>query len=319
VTKLGYFAPLLHEFIAACAVRFLAPTSIDGVRCNLCAFFHYLRGRRIRKLSKVTPSVITAFLADLRKTRRKSAGKVAGNVSLLFDWLIVSGKLKTSNPVIRRFHSEKRITRLPRPYAKQEMALIRSLIEAGGDPALTLAVAIGEEAGLRISEVCNLRLDDVDIEGQSLFIRLPNKTNTERFAPFHNKTRDAYIEWLSHRPAVGHDFLFTGRSGAPLRKWTLRTVLNRLLCGTDKLDSFSFHRLRHTAASRVYPAMDALSVMSTFGWKSEQVMQGYTRLLPESLRESYMSAMDQVERETLEGSARTESLEAYFAAAAPAK
>jgi integrase/recombinase XerD len=281
--KVGAFAPMLQDFMADCVPRFLAPSSFNDVRCNLAAFFHFLRHKRIRSLDSVNPRVISSFLADLKKTRKKSAGKVVGNIRLFFDWLIINGKRKTANPVIPKFHTQTQVTRLPRPYEAKELQLIRSLIEATGDLRLQLAIAIGEESGLRISEVCNLRISDVDLEKQQLFVRLPNKTNTERFAPFHTRTKNALVAWLDQRPAADHDFLLTGTGNIPLRKHTLRLRLNRLLCGPGKLDKFSYHRLRHTAASKVYPSMDPLGVMTTFGWKSEKVMAGYTRLLPESL------------------------------------
>jgi len=310
--KVGAFAPLLMAFMEDCIPRHLAFASYNDVRCNLAAFFYFLRRKRIRSLESVTPRVISSFLADLQKTRKKSAGRVTGNIRLFFDWLILQGKRKSINPVIPKFHTQIAVTRLPRPYEQAELQLIRSLVQESRDPVLQLAVAIGEESGLRISETCNLRLSDVDLEKQQFFIRLPTKTRIERFAPFHNRTKDALIAWLAKRPAVDHDFLLTGTNDIPLRKFTLRLRLNRLLCGPGKLEQFSFHRLRHTAASKVYPSMDALSVMNTFGWTSERVMAGYTRLLPESLRSSYANAMDQIELEASDESMKPTSIEAYF-------
>jgi integrase len=239
---------------------------------------------------------------------------VVGNIRLFFDWLIINGKRKAANPVIPKFHTQTQVTRLPRPYEAKELQLIRSLVEESGDLTLQLAIAIGEESGLRISEVCNLKISDVDLEKQHLFVGLPTKTRVERYAPFHTRTKNALIAWLNQRPAADHDFLLTGTGDIPLRKHTLRLRLNRLLCGPGKLDRFSFHRLRHTAASKVYPAMDPLGVMKTFGWQSEKVMQGYTRLLPETLRESYVRAMDQVEREAGDEGPQSTSIEAYFEA-----
>jgi integrase len=293
--KAGRFSPLLKEFIADCAPRFLAPTTIGGTRCALATFFKFLLQRRIRSLETVTPKVITAFLVDLQKTRKKSAGRVVGYIRLFFDWLLMTGKRKAGNPVIPRFHTQTQVTRLPRPYDSKDLALIRSLTQDSADLCVRLAVAIGEESGLRISEVCNLHLSDVDIEKQHLFVRLPNKTKRERLSPFHNRVKEALDAWLKERPLVGHDFLLVGTGGIPLRLHTLRSRLNKLLCGPGKLDAFSFHRLRHTAATKVHPYMDAYSVMQTFGWQSEKVMQGYTRLLPEAVREAYSRAMDKVE------------------------
>ena len=310
--KSGPYASLLKEYLEAVIPRFLAATTFNQVRCNLSAFFHYLNRRRIRSLTMVTPKTISSFLADLQTRRTKSAGRVTGNVRLFFDWLIFTGQRRLPNPVIPRFHTSVTTTRLPRPYEPNEMEQIRTLAEQSGDLRLCLAIAIGEESGLRISEICNLRLHDVDLEKYRLFVRLPNKTNRERFASFHTRTRTLMIRWLSERADVEHDFLFTGWQDRPLRKHTLRLLTNRALCGEGRLESFSYHRLRHTAASKVYPAMDPLSVMHTFGWESQKVMQNYTRLLPQTVRESYARAMDKVEAAGAVKESQPESIEAYF-------
>jgi site-specific recombinase XerD len=312
--KSGPYAPLLKEYLEAVIPRFLAPSTFNQVRCNLSAFFHYLNRRHIRSLTMVTPKTISRFLAELQTRRTKSAGRVTGNVRLFFDWMIFTGKRKLSNPVVPRFHTSVTTTRLPRPYEPDEMEQIRTLAEQSGDLRLCLAIAIGEESGLRISEICNLRLQDIDLEKYRLFVRLPNKTNRERFASFHTRTRTLMIRWLGERADVEHDFLFTGWRDRPLRKHTLRLLTNRALCGESKLKSFSYHRLRHTAASRVYPAMDPLSVMHTFGWESQKVMQNYTRLLPQTARESYARAMDKVDAKDDAHPSQPQPIEAYFSA-----
>jgi site-specific recombinase XerD len=310
----GPYAPILQEYLEAVIPRFLAPTTFNQIRCNLSAFFHYLRRRRILFLSVVTPKTISDFLAELQIRRTKSAGRVTGNVRLFFDWLIFTGKRRTPNPVIPRFHTSVTVTRLPRPYEPHEMLEIRALAEQSGDLRLCLAIALGEESGLRISEICNLRLTDIDLEKRRLFVRLPNKGNRERCTSFHDRTRTLLVRWLGERIDGEHDFLFTGWREGPLRKHTLRILTNRALCGEGTLASFSYHRLRHTAASKVYPAMDPLSVMHTFGWESQKVMQGYTRLLPATVRESYARAMDKVEADGAIAPSKPESIEAYFAA-----
>jgi site-specific recombinase XerD len=263
----GPFAPLLQEYLEAVIPRFLAASTFNQVRCNLSAFFHYLRRRRIHFLSLVTANTISDFLADLQIRSTKSAGRVMGNVCLFFDWLIFTGKRRPPNPFIPRYTSLT-VTRLPCPYEPNEMEEIHALAEQSGDVRLCLALALGLDSGLRAGEICNLRLGDVDLEKYRLFVRLPN--NREQCVSFQGRTRTLLVRWLAERIDAGHDFLFTGWRGRPLRKHTLRILTNRALCGEGKLTSFSYHRLRQTAASKVYPAMDPLSVMHTFGWEGQR-------------------------------------------------
>ena len=69
--------------------------------------------------------------------------------------------------------------------------------------------------GLRASEVCNLRVDDVDMKNGSLVVdRLKGSLRTtqavteHRGEPLLNEHR-ALREWLRERPADGSEYLFT--------------------------------------------------------------------------------------------------------------
>ena len=161
-TKVGRFTALLTEFMEDCAPKRYAESTLACVRSNLANFFYYLNQNRIRSLESVTPKTITAFLNHLMNTRRTSAGRVVtGNVRRLFDWFILTGRRKASNPVIPSFHSQRKVKRLPRPYEARDLGLIWKLLEESGDVQLQLAVALGQEAGLRISEASDLRVNDV--------------------------------------------------------------------------------------------------------------------------------------------------------------
>jgi integrase/recombinase XerC len=270
-----------------------AESTLNCVRSNLGNFFFYLNQNRIRSLESVTPKTITGFLNHLLNTRRTSAGRVVtGNVRRFFDWLIVTGRRKAGNPVIPSYHSQRAVKRLPRPYEAPDLALIWRLLEECGDLQLQLAVALGQEAGLRIGEVSNVRLNDIDLEGQQLFVRLPTKTGVERVAPFHNLSKAMLEKWLAARGEQRHDHVFVAPNGGPLLKYNLRKRLKAVLCGPGKLERFSFHRLRARAATTVARGgADLGSVMKLFGWRNPAVAAGYISYLPEDVRKEYDRAM----------------------------
>jgi integrase len=292
-TKVGRFTALLAEFMEDAAPKRYAESTLNCVRSNLAAFFYFLNQRRIRRLESVTPKTITAFLSHLMNTRRTSAGRVvSGNVRRLFDWLIVTGRRKAANPVVPTFHSQRAVKRLPRPYEARDLFLIWTLLEEFGDVQFQLAVALGQEAGLRIGEVSNLRLEDIDLDGQQLLVRLPTKTGVERVAPFHDRTKELLQKWLEQRGTHAHDHVLVAPHGGPLHKYNLRKRLNAVLCGPGKLERFSFHRLRARAATTVARGGgDMGSIMKLFGWRNPAVAAQYVSYLPEDVRNEYDRAM----------------------------
>jgi integrase/recombinase XerC len=95
------------------------------------------------------------------------------------------------------------------------------ILHERGTACLRFAVAIAVEAGLRIGEICNLRLNDVNLSRQTVFVRLPNKTKREREALFSHETKRYFIEWMAERnPLCTHDHVlhnnFCNRIGGRL-------------------------------------------------------------------------------------------------------
>ena len=151
-----------------------------------------------------------------------------------------------------------------------------------------LAYAMGEESGLRIGEIADLTLADVDLAGRRLFIRSRTSWRTEPWVPYFEKTH-AYLQiWLAERDAsVGHDHLLHLPNGRPYNRGTLHNAIAKVICKTvggrkvneGGLDRWSFHRLRCTLATRlVWYGADAATVMSIGGWKSTKAMDALVKV-----------------------------------------
>ena len=199
--RAGVFADIHKQYEAEYAKGHYRANGFYSARCYLMAFYEFLSSIGIVDLEQVTPGTITKFL-QYCATRRQTTNGNLGAVSVFFNWLITEGKRQANNPVISRFHRQTVPKRLPRPYKDDEMAEIWSLLELRGNTQAKLAVAIGEEVGLRISETCRLKLGDVDLRGQQFFIALPNKNMTEAWVPFSSKTKAYLSQWLSERPGM---------------------------------------------------------------------------------------------------------------------
>jgi integrase len=203
----------------------------------------------------------------------------------------------------RRVDSHQRRTpmRLPQPYTEQQLADIWSLLERRGTTAARLAYAIGEESGLRIGEITDLTLADVDLAGRRLFIRSRASTRPEPWVPYDEKTH-AYLQiWLAERDAtVEHDHLLHLPNGRPHTRRTLHNAMAKAICKTiggrmvneDGLASWRFHRLRCTLAVRLVSyGADAATVMSLGGWKPATSMGMLATVEYDVVARGYREAM----------------------------
>jgi integrase/recombinase XerC len=314
----GVFRDLVEEYLeGAAALRY---RGIATARAALAPFFRYLGEQGITSLETVTPKTITQYITWSKKTRSRDVKDHIAYLSVFFKWAMAVGYREAGNPVIGSMHHSKPMRRLPRPYSDEEMDRTWHFLNTRGNARLRCAAAMGEEAGLRISEVCNLRLEDIDIAASHCFVRTPNKSNRGRIAFFSEKTKFFYEEWMKHRRQdVEHDYVLYGERGKPSYSQGLRREFNLVLCKTYHgepvndigFDRWSFHRLRHTMASRFASVgADAATVMATGGWTTFKAMEGYAQLAGETTRNEYQEAMRRLEEEKLfEPSTRTLSPE----------
>jgi len=120
-----------------------------------------------------------------------------------------------------------------------------------------MLILLGIETGLRVSEILNLRMTDVDL-GQHPSVFCLGKGRKERRTPLGKASVAALREWLKEKR--GEDLLFTGRTGQPLSNDAIQSLLKKYqktaaqACPSMKNKRLSPHVLRHTAAMTLVEA-----------------------------------------------------------------
>lgn len=147
-------------------------------------------------------------------------------------------------------------------------------------------------AGLRVSEVVNLRLSDVDLrEG---FVRVFGKRSKERWGPFGDSARAALEKYLTHaRPKLlgnrSEDYLFLSMRGTPLSRSQFWLRLKQYARQAGIARPISPHTLRHSFAVHLLQGgADLRIVQEMLGHASINTTQIYTRVNLDHLREVYM-------------------------------
>ena len=73
---------------------------------------------------------------------------------------------------------------------------------------ITASLTAFLQTGVRVSELCALRIEDVDLKGKQLTIR-SGKGMSARQISLETKGLKALKTWLQLRPNVPHDSVFT--------------------------------------------------------------------------------------------------------------
>ena len=145
---------------------------------------------------------------------------------------------------------------------------------------------------LRISEACNLQLNDLDLEKQILYV-IDGKGG-DRIVPIPEPTIKIIKEWLEVRPNwKGNNYVFTNIKGTtrpgkvrPLTSKYYNQLFNRLAEATGvKLRDGSMphpHTLRHSRAMELYDAVQDIELLQKLlGHKSISTTQIYAQVRDE--------------------------------------
>lgn len=144
-------------------------------------------------------------------------------------------------------------------------------------------------SGLRISEACNLKLEDVDLE--NMFLTVRGKGGRERLVPFGEKSLLILRKYLeSARDDIlksrFSDYLFISKKGDYLNRKSVWRLLKKYLLRTNIRKVVTPHTFRHSFATHLIENnADLRSVQELLGHIDISTTQIYTHLASRTLKE----------------------------------
>ena len=131
--------------------------------------------------------------------------------------------------------------------------------------------------GLRISELADLKLSDVEMSERKGSLNVAGKGNKQREVPLNADARKALQQWLAVRPKTESQALFLGRGGIPLGTRGVQAVLTDL-GQRAQVENLHPHVLRHTFATRYLEANpgDLVGLATILGHESLETLRIYT-------------------------------------------
>ena len=309
---------LLEEFLAhLTAARQVSAYTLRNYRAALEQFYRWHKTER----SEPPPwSTLTRddFRAFLRFLGRNHLGQAAiqlrfSALRTFYRFLIRRGQLSESP--IRNLSLPKLPRRLPHFLTAAQMSdLLEAPLKLVAEPrdtgesevgarskASARAAALRDVAiletiyscGLRISELCGLRAQDLDFH-QGL-VRVRGKGKKERLVPIGKHALDAidaYWGVLPHEPAgEAPVFLAHPRKSRALGVRILQLRLKKYLALAGLDPKLTPHKLRHSFATHLLDAgADLRSVQELLGHAHLATTQVYTHVTTERLKRAYDQA-----------------------------
>lgn len=134
------------------------------------------------------------------------------------------------------------------------------------------------DCDLRVSELCGLRLEDIDWREQTLLIVV--KGDKERLVPVGNTVRRALGEYIGRRGDLPCHELFVSVCGEPINRHRMRAIIRRR-CEAIWIKEVrcSPHTFRHTFAAMFLRAgADAFTLQKLLGRSDLAMTRRYCEL-----------------------------------------
>jgi len=159
--------------------------------------------------------------------------------------------------------------------------------------------------GMRIGELLALRIQDIDLREQKVFIHEARKTGMGRVVYFSADAKDALVAWLEQKDPR-EDVLAYGKKYESITYTAARLMFVRYLKKAGLLHKgYTLHCLRHTFASELLNAGMRLECLQPLlGHTSVEVTRRYARLTDKTREEEYFRAMALIEKGAIHGNYR---------------
>lgn len=280
----------IDEFLADLRRQDAAPATLRNYAADLRAFARWFRDSLGEPFAAraVTPTDLREYKAYLRTVEQKQAATINRRLAALrrfFVWAHGTGKVAALPTA--QVKGLPAAPRTPKALAKRDVdRLIREAERHGNKRNLALLLTL-RHTGLRVGELCGLRLGDVALsERKGEVLVRGGKGNKDRTVPLNNDVRRALAAYLEVRPTVDHDHLFVGQRGTPLQPQGAQEVVAKYARRAG-LPAVTPHILRHTFAKQVLDAGgDLATVQRLLGHERLETTAIYTQPTARDLEEA---------------------------------
>jgi len=159
---------------------------------------------------------------------------------------------------------------------------IRKIIESSKNPKHKLLLSLAYGAGLRVSEVIGLKVQDLDLDELTIHIKQA-KGQKDRISVIPESIADELRNLIAGKG--NNDFVFASERGGKLTIRTAQKVFENALCASGIKKNATFHSLRHSFATHLLEnGTDVRYVQELLGHQNIRTTQRYTQVTNPQLK-----------------------------------
>ncbi len=279
--------------------------TLDHNYTSIRFFLEFAKAKGITCIEAVSRKDLAAFI-EHEQDRGMKPASVRGrlcSVKAFLRYLVEEDVVR--HEVLSRSISVKIPDALPKAIAPEDVRALLSVIDGIRSIRNRAMILMLLRTGMRIGELLALRMEDIDLREQKVFIYEAKKTGVGRVVYFSSDAKDALVAWLEKKDPR-EDVLFYGQSNLCLTYAGARAMFVGYLEKAGLLHKgYTLHCLRHTFASELLNAGMRLECLQPLlGHTSVEVTRRYARLTDKTREEEYFRAMALIEKGEIHGNYR---------------
>ncbi|HSV95244.1 MAG TPA: tyrosine-type recombinase/integrase [Spirochaetia bacterium] len=229
-------------------------------------------------LSEVTKEDIDAFKDSLSEQNytTKSISRKINSIKSFFAYVLANGAI-SENPATNVTHPKYDI-KPPRILNKIEYRALRDACRE--DLRMAAIVELLLQTGMRISELANLKIGDIDLTINQITIRA-YESHPERVIPLNQPVKESLARYMETRPKSGNTFVFITKTGNAFLIRNIRSNLDRYF-HIAGIENAKVNDLRHTfIAQQLTSGSPLVYISKLVGHKRLSTTEKYLEFISE--------------------------------------
>ena len=272
----------------------LSNNTQDSYRFDLLDFSKYLEENKINDLKNLDEKDIINYLTYLKDDKKLKARSIERHITtlrMLYKYLIKNEIL--TNDITANIDNLKLGRHLPDVLTVDEVNdLLDIKINTVFDIRTKAMLEIMYSSGLRVSELVNLELSDIDTYNDTILIN--GKGSKERIVPIGEYSKKYLNDYLQVRNELikrkngNPDKLFLNNHGMPITRNGFNFLLNNILKEKGIKKNITPHTLRHSFATHMLDnGADLRSIQELLGHSDIVTTRIYTHVSKKQIHDKY--------------------------------
>jgi integrase/recombinase XerD len=265
--------PHLQRYIEEIQLKGYSPNTLKTYRNEFGIFLHFLKDINVQTIDLARIRNYILYCINELKLSENTVHSRLNAIKFYFEQVLKQERFMIEIP------RPKKPFKLPKVLAMEE---VKKIFEATTNLKHNTMLKLSYGMGLRVSEIVNLKIEDVDSKRMQVFIARA-KGKKDRYA---NLPESILVQlrtyFISYKPS---SYLFEGQYGGQYSYRSAQKVFKQALEKAKINKNISFHSLRHSFATHLLEnGTDIRFIQELLGHNDIKTTLLYTNVTDKNLR-----------------------------------